>query len=600
MAPGSYRDYLEEIRRSADLAAIVGETVKLRRAGNALVGLCPFHQEKTPSFRVSPEKGVFHCFGCQAGGDVFTYMAELHGISFTEAAELLGERYGIARPRTTGREDDHSGRRRKRILEALSLAHSFFADRLKAPEGARAREYLERRGYDASAIGRYGLGWAPAEWDRLLRHLSGHGLSGDEMAEAGLVLPRRSGGGFYDRFRGRLTFPIRDTAGRVVSFGGRTLGDDEPKYLNGPESPVYDKSRTLFRLSEVAQEVRRSGQIVIVEGYFDALGLSAAGIPGVVAVCGTALGPQHAGVIRRWAEKVVLFFDGDAAGRKATSRALGPLLAAGLGVRVVMGPAGKDPDEVVRVEGAEGVRAMIEAAADLPTFLVSEAQRSFDLAAIEERVAAVEMILEHLVLLPSSLARAEAASRVAAGLGIEDQLMLAELQRAARARRKEFRPPQRSEAPASARIAPAEAVVLRFLDGLQDEDERRDLLARLQALPARALGTLARAAVTRWSEGLARREHWDLRRLAETAAEDERQAILALAFEATGEPSREDLEAAVVGLEAAALRARLKEVQQEISAADDAQRQEALMTEKVTLARAIRGLNPVGDRGAVS
>ncbi|MDQ7006658.1 MAG: DNA primase [Acidobacteriota bacterium] len=600
MAPGSYRDYLEEIRRAADLAAIVGETVKLRRAGNALVGLCPFHQEKTPSFRVSPEKGVFHCFGCQVGGDVFTYMAELHGISFTEAADLLGERYGIPRPRVTGREEDHSGRRRKRILKALELAQHFFAERLAAPEGARAREYLGRRGYGAEAIAHHGLGWAPTEWDRLLRHLAGQGFSGDEISEAGLALPRRSGGGFYDRFRGRLTFPIRDTAGRVVSFGGRALGDDEPKYLNGPESPVYDKSRTLFRLSEVAQEVRRSGQIVIVEGYFDALGLSAAGIPGVVAVCGTALGPHHADVIRRWAEKVVLFFDGDTAGRKATMRALGPLLGAGLGVRVVAAPAGKDPDEMVRAEGVERVREMIDEAADLPTFLVLEARRSFDLEAIDGRVAAVEMMLEHLVLLPSALARAEAASQVAAGLGIEDQLMLAELQRAARARRKEFRTPRGSREAAPVRIAPAEAVVLRFLDGLVDEDERRELLTRVQDLPPQALGSVARAAVTRWSEGLARREHWDLRRLAETAAEGERQAILALAFEATAEPDREDLEAALVSLQGAALRARLKEVQQKIGAEADAHRLEALMAEKVSLAREIQGLKPVGDRGAVS
>lgn len=598
MPPSNFREYIEEIRRAADIAEVIGETVKLIRAGNALVGLCPFHQEKTPSFRVSPDKGVFHCFGCQAGGDVFTYVAELHGVGFTEAAALLGERYGIARPRGRAPGEDVTQQRRKKVLEALVQTQRFFEERLWTTEGAQAREYLLSRGLSEEQAKAYGLGWAPEAWDRLLRHLAGRNFSAEELAEAGLVVPRQSGG-FYDRFRGRVTFPIRDTAGRVVSFGGRALGEQTPKYLNGPETRVYDKSRTLFRLSEVAREVRSCGQIVIVEGYFDAIALAAAGIPSVVAVCGTALGPAHADLIRRWADRAVLFFDGDAAGRRAALRGLGVLLQAGIGVRVATPPAGKDPDDLARSGGAPAVEACLGQALDLPDFLVEQAKQEFDTQSLEGRVSAVEMILEHLVLLPSSLARAEAAGRVAAGLGIEDELVLAELKRAARQRRRQFRPPEdMASGRSGGAFRVAEAAVIRYLGGPPPEAEREQARQLIEELPLEGLGAPARVAVQRWLAAAQRGESWDLRHIAEAVESSDRKEILALAFSSDAEPKKETFLASLASLREAALKARLKEVQEELDRATDTGQQDRLMAEKFALAQQIRGMRPVGRAGA--
>ncbi len=584
---------MEAIRRAADIADVVGDAVKLRRAGRSLVGLCPFHQEKTPSFHVDPDKQVYYCFGCNVGGDVFRFVMELHGVAFPEAVGLLADRYGLPRPQGRDRGEDGSARRRRRVLAALEAAQQAFVDELASDRGAAAREYLAGRGLGPEAVARFGLGLAPSGWDGLLRRLTGRGFEVAELLAAGLVVPRRTGEGVYDRFRGRITFPIRDTAGRVVSFGGRALRDDEPKYLNGPETDVYDKGRTLFRLSETAREIRDAGRAVVVEGYFDAVSLAARGIPGVVAVCGTALGDAHAALLRRWTDTVVLLLDGDAAGRRAAHRALGPLLGAGFDVRVALPPDGRDPDDVAREGGADAVTRLIDGALDLAGFLVDEARRNFDLDAISGRVRALEMALARIVRLESPVARAEAAARVADGLGIEDALIREELRRAARQRSRELRGERMArssrQAAAGTGLRPAEERLLRYLTGPGREDPAAagELATHI---PPEALTPEARTLLERWDDARRAGESWGLRELAAAVPGAAGERLLALAFAPEPDPDEKEAWGCVAALREGYLRGRLGEVQRRIETATDPAALESLMREKLALAQEVRSL----------
>lgn len=596
MAASTYRDGVEAIRRAADIVEVVGDAVKLRRSGRSYVGLCPFHREKTPSFHVDPDKQVYYCFGCQAGGDVFRFVMTLHGVEFPEAVGLLADRYGLPRPRGAERVEDGGTRRRRRVLDALEAAQTAFVEELSSERGVAARAYLERRGLDAAARERFGLGLAPSGWDGLLRLLTGRGFSVDELRAAGLVVPRRSGDGVYDRFRGRITFPIRDTAGRIVSFGGRALGDDEPKYLNGPETDVYDKSRTLFRLSETAREIREAGRAVVVEGYFDAVSLGARGVPGVVAVCGTALGEAHAALLRRWTRTVVLLLDGDEAGRRAAHRALGPLLAAGLEVRVALAPEGLDPDDVARERGAEAVAALIDGALDLAGFLVEEGRRTFDVASVTGRVRALEMALAHIVRLESPVARAEMAARVADGLRIDDALIREELRRAARQRTRRLRDDPRRRPAADAPLRPAEQRLLRWITGPARENPAAagELMPHI---PFEALSPEARTLLERWDDARRAGETWGLRELAEAVGGPAGERLLALAFAPGPDPDEKEAWGCVAALREEHVKRRLGELQQRIETADDPAELEELVREKLALAqevRAARGSRPEG------
>ncbi len=594
----TYRDWVEAVRQAADIAEIVGETVALRRAGRSLVGLCPFHQEKTPSFHVDPGKQLFYCHGCHTGGDVFRYVQLLHQVDFNEAVGLLADRYGIPRPaRAAGRNEAREAGRRRRALAALAEAREFFRARLEGAGGEAARRYLASRGYGPEERERFDLGFAPDSWDALLRHLSGKGFGLDDIVFAGLAVPRASGEGAYDRFRGRVTFPIRDPAGRVVSFGGRALGDATPKYLNGPETRVYDKGRVLYRVHEEGKALRESRRAVLVEGYFDALGLARAGVGGAVAVCGTAFGEGHGRLLARFCETVVLVFDGDSAGRRAVHRALPALLARGLGVRIVLLPEGKDPDDLARERGAAGVAEALDGAMDLVDFLVLEARRAFDLSSLEGRTRAVEMVLRHLAALASPIARDDAALRVAAGLGIDDRLVVDELRRAARARARTARAeiPGRNIAPARA-FSPAEGVLLRWLAGA---GRSRPALALelLAGLPREALGEASRRLVSAWEEAARRGDAWDAARFADAAEGPLREPFLALLFGPAPEPGEAEARGAVLALRERALRARMRELQEEIERAGDGAERTRLLAEKVALARELHGLGTARGEG---
>ncbi|MFI5314776.1 MAG: DNA primase [Myxococcota bacterium] len=357
-----------EIRERADIVQVVGRQVTLRKSGSRLWGLCPFHDEKTPSFQVHEDKQIFYCFGCGAGGDVFAFRMKQDGLDFPDCVRALGRELGIAIPDARGDEGQSSAAHR-----ANDVAAAYFRSELRGPNGAGARRYLVERGVTEELIDRFQIGFAPPGWDGLVSHLRRVGVSPADAELAGLIAKRQTGDGHYDRFRGRVVFPISDPSGQIAGFGGRALGDDTPKYLNSPESPVYKKSRVLFGLAQGLDAIRERGRVIVVEGYFDLLALHRAGLHEGVAPCGTALTQSHAHRIRRYAEEVVLLFDGDAAGQAAAERALPVLLAEGVRVRAAFLPLGEDPDTLLAKSGVAALRACVDSAVPLLDHLIERA-----------------------------------------------------------------------------------------------------------------------------------------------------------------------------------------------------------------------------------
>jgi DNA primase len=363
MPVGGSDPFLERVREASDIAAVVGEYVALRKAGARLSGLCPFHREKTASFYVNPSMQAFHCFGCGAGGDVFTFLMQHEKMTFPEAVRHLATRAGIPLPDRRGPGSDQL----ERIRETLRMARAWFRSQLEGPEGSEGRRYLDGRGILPATREAYGLGFAPDRWDGLL--LQARAVTSERaLIEAGLAV-ESEGGRVYDRFRHRLMIPIETSGGAPLGFGGRALGDTEPKYLNSPETPVYRKGSVLYGTGPAREGTRAEGRVVVVEGYFDVIGLVQGGVSGVVGTCGTALTPEQALQLKRLSDRVVLVFDGDTAGLRAALRALPVLVGPVPEVRVVRPPAEKDPDLWIREEGADAVRAALERARPPLAFL---------------------------------------------------------------------------------------------------------------------------------------------------------------------------------------------------------------------------------------
>ena len=343
-------DWIERVREASDLVEVVRETVALKRQGRNWIGLCPFHSEKTPSFTVSAERGLYHCFSCKAGGDVFKFVQEREKIEFLDAAELLSRRAGIPIPERRGER----GSARGQILDALELAATSFEQWLRDPQrGAAARSYLASRGLREETIRAFRLGLAPEGWQNLVDRLRSR-VSEEVLFQAGLAGRRDGDRGLYDRFRHRLMIPLIAHGGSVVGFAARAMGDEAPKYLNSPESPVFRKGSFVFALDQARRALGPSGELVVVEGQFDAIALHQAGITHAVATSGTALTAEHARSFQRLVSRVALTFDGDAAGREATMRSLSVLLGAGLEVVIVDLPPGQDPDQLMKERGADG------------------------------------------------------------------------------------------------------------------------------------------------------------------------------------------------------------------------------------------------------
>ncbi|MEM9863886.1 MAG: DNA primase [Myxococcota bacterium] len=374
---------IAEIRERMDIVELIGEYVRLSKSGASFKGLCPFHAEKTPSFYVHPQRRFFHCFGCQASGDVFSFLTQLEGISFPEAARRLASKTGVEIPEANAAESAERSRRKRReerLVDVMDAAAGFFAESLRTHRWASfARTMCEERGVSAEFIKRFRLGYAPHGWDGLVRFLQERGTSMEDAETMGLVAPRRGGGGHYDRFRHRLMFPIADHQGRIIAFSGRELppppGDDAretPKYINSPESPLYTKGSVLFGLHEGRVQTRREGYALICEGNFDLVKLHQAGFGNSVAPMGTALTAEQATLLRRFADRVVLLFDGDRAGRSAV-RSAHPILAkAGLQCSVVGLPPGDDPDSFLTEHGEEALRERVSSAPNIVEYLIDQ------------------------------------------------------------------------------------------------------------------------------------------------------------------------------------------------------------------------------------
>jgi DNA primase len=425
-------DVINQIRERADIAQVVSDYVTLSRAGQNLKGLCPFHAEKTPSFVVSPSRQMFHCFGCGVGGNVFTFLMKIEGTDFPSAVRELGRRSGVAVPVSQGGGPTQERGERQRLEQLTAAAAGWFQRNLKDQViGKEARDYLAERGIRHETVDAFCLGVALPAWDGLLRSLSREGYALTELAAAGLVVPKEQTGrrmdepsGYYDRFRARLMFPIYDLRRRVIGFGGRVLGDGMPKYLNSPETPLFNKGRSLYTLERAREAAGRTEMLIVVEGYFDAIALHQAGVTNAAATLGTALTPDHIGTLRRFVKKVILLFDPDPAGVRASLRTLDLFVDSGIGVRVVSLPAGEDPDTYVRKHGAESFQRLQEQAPSLLDFAVEQSLQSAASGVLEDRIRSVDEILRILQKTSHRIEKEECLRRVAERLGISQQRLI--------------------------------------------------------------------------------------------------------------------------------------------------------------------------------
>jgi DNA primase len=420
-------DKIQEIRTAADIVQVVGDRVALRKTGKNFVGLCPFHAEKTPSFTVSPDKRMYHCFGCGAGGNVIGFLMKVDGLSFPEAVKALAQRFGVSLP-TQDMTPEQKRRlsERERLLEINAQAGRFFHHHLVSGEaGGLAMAYLVKRGMTRKFIAQYQLGYALDAWDRLLGYLKRKGFTPQMVAKAGLVVPRKSQDGFYDRFRNRIIFPIRDLNGRVLAFGGRVLGNDLPKYINGPETDIYHKSRTLFGMDQARSICRQENRLFIVEGYFDALSLHLNGIVNTVATLGTSLTPEHVRMMRGYlgeSGQVILVYDSDEAGLKAARRSIDVFREGLLDARILVLPDGHDPDSFVMEAGADRFQAAAGQALSVLDFLLERAIAEHGMTT-QGKMRIVKELSEPLATMRDAIARALHIQKVAERLGIEEAVL---------------------------------------------------------------------------------------------------------------------------------------------------------------------------------
>jgi DNA primase len=462
---------VDEVRGAADIVKVVSEYVKLRKAGANFMGLCPFHQEKTPSFAVHPAKQIFHCFGCGVGGDVFKFVMMIDNLTFPEALRRLAEKVGVTLSDTFGDAAyDANARVRADLYKMHEAAAKFFAGQLSGTgEGRVARAYLEDRGLTDEAVGRFRLGYAPADGQALTRHLTGAGYESELLEKSGLVGHDAERNRRYDRFRRRIIFPIANDSGKVVAFAGRALGDEQPKYLNSPETPIYTKGRVLYHLDQAAPAIRKLDYTILVEGYMDCIAVAASGIENVVASCGTSLTEGQIRLLARYSRRVVVNYDPDSAGVAATERSLALLLEGGFEAKVLALPGGLDPDSFIRKQGDARYRELLARAPGYIDYLTDRAIATHNINTPEGKVGAANSVLPHLARVPNPMLRAELASRLAERLHLDQRLLREELRRVAGSARSEMRIQPESAVP---KATTAEKELLRAFmedEGLADE-----------------------------------------------------------------------------------------------------------------------------------
>jgi DNA primase len=426
-------DKIQQMRDGVDIFELVSRYVQLKRSGANHVGLCPFHTEKSPSFSVNTGRQIFKCFGCGVGGDAFEFLMRIEGLSFPEAAQRIAGEMGIEiEERKISPEEDRRRREREKLQRVNAIAAEFFHRQLlDSSEAEGCRQYLNKRGYGRTSAAEYQLGYAPDSWDALAKYLQQQGVNAAEARTLGLIRSRDKGDGDYDLFRGRLIFPIHDLSGRIVAFGGRILGEGQPKYINSPESPIYHKGQVLFGLYGARQAIRQASEVIVVEGYFDQLALARAGVTNAVATCGTALTTEHAQLIKRYAKRALLLFDNDKAGRNATFKSMDLLLPAGLEAAVVELEAGEDPDSFLQKRGKEAFAEKQQAARPvIELFMQDQLDAASTGASGVSRAA--QQVLEKLMLLPNPLELDLSLKELARRTGIEIDLLREQLEQVRR------------------------------------------------------------------------------------------------------------------------------------------------------------------------
>ena len=559
---GSFAD---RVKQQADIVRLVGEYVRLRKSGQNFSGLCPFHAEKSPSFAVHPVKQIFHCFGCGKGGDVFSFVMEMEKCAFPEAVRMVAEKSGIAipRPKESTPEERKQNQARGALVEIYREAQAFFVKALETTaEGRAARAYLEDRGLNAETIARFGIGYAPNGGDIFLKVLKKK-YSDSLLVESGLISKDQQNGRLFDRFRRRITFPIANEAGKIVAFGCRALGDELPKYLNSPETPIYSKSNVLYHMDKAKEPIRRQDFAILVEGYMDAIAVARAGIGNVVASCGTSLAEPQIKLLGRFTKRIIVNYDPDTAGQAATERSISLLLEQGFEVRVLALPAigdkKADPDLFIREKGADAYRQALKDSPPYVDYLIERA-RQMDLSTGEGKLRALNFLLPYIQKIPNRLLRSEWATRIAQQLRIEEPVLRAALGKAASERLSAVKTkPELVGKPAK----PIERRLIRML--MEAESFRRELAQRLQdaglyrglesekIFAAVIIAALADAPV-------------QATEVAALLEDRDRRLFFEILFEEAQEPSWEEAESCVEALHRRKLEHEFASVQRELEA----------------------------------
>jgi len=575
--------FAEKVKQQADIVRVVGEYVRLKKSGQNFTGLCPFHAEKSPSFAVHPTKQIYHCFGCGVGGDVFKFVMEMEKCAFPEAIRIVAEKCGISIPRPKERspEERKENQQRTVLVEMHREAQTFFVKQLEGTlEGKAARAYLEDRGLDKDALARFGIGYAPSGGDLLLRHLKSK-YAEKLLSESGLI-SRDQSGRLFDRFRRRITFPISNESGKIVAFGCRALGDDQPKYLNSPETPIYSKSNVLYHMDRAKEGIRRQDFAILVEGYMDAIAVARAGISNVVASCGTSLAEPQIKLLGRFTRRVVVNYDPDAAGQTATERTLVLLLEQDFEVRVLaLPPVGNkkaDPDLFIREMGAETYLKLLKEAPPYVDYLIARA-RQMDLTSGEGKRQAVNFLLPYVQKIPNRILRSEWATRIAQQLRLDEPVLRAALSKAAAERRSELKIQPELVGRAA---KPVERRLIRML--AEAEGFRHELAQRLQnarlyhgletekIFAALVIASLAGQAL-------------QATEVAAVLEERDRRLLFEILFEEANEPTWEEAISCIEALQNRQAERELADVQRSIEGNPSAPEMRGLLEKKQELMR---------------
>ena len=467
-------DFAQRVKSAADIVRIIGETVRLKKSGSNFSGLCPFHQEKTPSFSVHATRQFYYCFGCGAKGDVFRFVMEMERVSFPEAVRRVAQRAGIPIPRDVVWSEAGSAETRLRsTLEAIhERAQAFYRKQLQSAQAAGVREMIRNRGLWPESVEEFGLGLAPSSSDALANFLNREGFPQEALTASGLLL-RRETGEFLDRFRSRWMFPITAENGKTIAFAGRALGSEQPKYLNSPETPLYSKSRVLYNLSRAREAIRAANSTVLVEGYMDTLAAHQAGVHNVVASCGTSLTQWQVRMLYRYSPEVIVNYDPDSAGVAATDRSLALLLEEGMNVRILRLPAGLDPDQFIHQAGAGDYRAQLAHAQPFFRYLADRALELHGKSTPEAKLACLNFVLPFVAKVSNKLIRAELGADIAQRIDVSSGIVGETFRRAGLERKESMKAPS-----GAARIPPAEAMLIRLL--LDSEEARQEVVSLLE------------------------------------------------------------------------------------------------------------------------